>query len=151
MRRCGAPIDLPRNTSVVKFRCHGLIATGAISCAHSQIFYGCRKHAYGSSADRRLVFAGTSAGLSWSAGDYRPGNYSDQIWPQMAGKDCLGYQSYIIGLGRHWKNVFSICHNWLFTWIVNSNCSWSFVHAWFIHSIISGVVLEMKFYLEKLI
>jgi hypothetical protein len=66
--RCGgvAPlIDLSRNMSVVERRRHGLTAiarrAGAIGCAHSQIFYGCRKRAYGSSADSRLVFAGAQA------------------------------------------------------------------------------------------
>ena len=54
--------DLPRNMSVVKHRCHGLTAiaqlAGAVGGAHSQIFYGCRKRACGSSADSRLVLAG---------------------------------------------------------------------------------------------
>jgi hypothetical protein len=69
--RCGgvAPlIDLPRKMSVVKHRCDGLTAivqlAGAIGCAHSQIFYGCRRRACGSSADSRLVFAGAPAEFS---------------------------------------------------------------------------------------
>src|SRR6478672_13577784 len=45
--------------SVVKRRCHGLdgIAqiAGAVGCAHSQIFCGCRKRACCSSVDSRLV------------------------------------------------------------------------------------------------
>jgi hypothetical protein len=61
-------IDLPRNMSVVKHRCHRPTAiaqlAGAVGCAHSQIFYGCWKRAGGSSADSRLVFAGTSAEFS---------------------------------------------------------------------------------------
>jgi hypothetical protein len=58
-------IDLPRNMSVVKHRCHGLTAiaqlAGTIGCAHSQIFHGCRERACGSSADSGLVFAGAPA------------------------------------------------------------------------------------------
>jgi hypothetical protein len=54
--------------SMVKHRCHGMTAiaqlAGAIGCAHRQIFYGCRKRAFGSSADSRLVFAGAPAEFS---------------------------------------------------------------------------------------
>jgi len=75
--------DLPRNTSVVKHRCHGLTGiaqlAGAFSCAHSQIFYGCRKRTCCSSVDSRLDFAGTPAEFSGSAGDHRKGRHPDQI------------------------------------------------------------------------
>jgi hypothetical protein len=68
MRRCGILIGLPLNMSVVEHRCHGLTAiaqfAGAIGCANSQIFYGCRKRAYRSPADRHLVHAGALAELS---------------------------------------------------------------------------------------
>lgn len=69
--RCsGVPsfIDLPRSTSVVKSRHHGPTEiaqiAGAVGGAHSQIFCGCRKRAYGSSVDSRLVFAGAPADFS---------------------------------------------------------------------------------------
>jgi hypothetical protein len=68
MRDAGYLIDLLRNMSVVKHRCLGLTAiaqvAGAIGGADSQIVYGCRKRACGSSADRRLVFAGARAEFS---------------------------------------------------------------------------------------
>jgi hypothetical protein len=61
-------IEFSLNMSVVKHRCHGLIAiaqlAGAIGCAHSQIFYGCRKRTCGSSFDSRLVFAGARGEFS---------------------------------------------------------------------------------------
>jgi hypothetical protein len=75
-------IDLPRNMSVVKHRCHGLSAiaqlAGAIGCAYSQIFYRCRKRASGSATDRRLVFAGAAAEFSRANIRIR----SDSNWPE---------------------------------------------------------------------
>jgi hypothetical protein len=65
--RCGSaspPIDLPRSMSVVRRRCHGLAGiaqiAGAVGCAQSQIFCGCRKRACCPSADSLLVFAASA-------------------------------------------------------------------------------------------
>jgi hypothetical protein len=65
---------------------------GVIGCAHSQIFYGCRKRACGSSADSRLVFAGAARKLSRSPGGHRKGGHPDQIRAQMAGQGRPGHQ-----------------------------------------------------------
>ena len=54
--------------NLVKRRRHWLIAiaqfAGAVGVAHSQIFYGCRKRAYASPLDSRLVVAGAPGEFS---------------------------------------------------------------------------------------